>query len=788
MTDLGREKRALELFEAMLDLDEEERIEWLEHHPVADEAVQRRVRQLAMADRLVSLRTGAAVGSAQTVTPPQRIGAYQIERLIASGGMGSVFLGKRDLGDFEHEVAIKLIKPGLLSQELTSRFLRERQVLAQFSHANIARLYDGGTTKDGQPYIVMERVEGTGLVEWLQAADPDRETRLRMFLKICDAVAHAHRHLVIHRDLTPANILVDRDGEPKLIDFGIAKPESEGFAAGPSCVEPALPDAAFLTLTPGYAAPERLRGDEATTLTDVYSAGRLLNFLLPKPRAPELQAIANRAIARRPQDRYGSIEVLAEDVRRFIDQRTVHAYGSGARYALHKWIVRNRPQAILAGALVLAILCGFAATAWNWQRAETARAQAETRFGEVRSIANTMMFDVYDDVAQVPGSEAARLSLAKTSLGYLDRLAQSEIAPLDVQIEVAQGYIRLSQVTGSTAGGTLGHIAQGRDLAQVGLAKLEALAQQHPDNRDVAFALAKALSYESGEALYAEGDIERAQRLARRSLTLFGDVEPASAAEAATILDAHRRLGETMGWQGETERADAQFRRGIARARQFSTTFTNAPEIRRNLANLFGKAGEAQAMAGDFDRAMTYYAPGMALAEAISRKTGNAPSDLRNLAIYQLAVSKVEAERGNLPAAKRIAVDLLANARALMAGSPDDGNAKAFYVAAALQSAMLRAQAGKRDEARALVMDAMAQSRATIALSGDVSGLKMQHAVRLHEAAQVYLVLANKQQSCALMRESVAYMEEFARSQSLPESTRRGNLEPMRAALMKCSG
>ena len=223
------ESHAMKLFAEALLQPKENREIWLNEKCNGDSKLQRRVRSLLLVDDSGSnaLRTGAAHEDIFDDPPPERAGAYRLGRLIGRGGMGAVYEGVRDTGDFELKAAIKIIRPGILSESLVERFERERQILATLNHPNIANLLDGGTLDDGSPFIIMEYVEGEGIVDWADEMDLSFERRLDVFRQVCDAVQHAHQNLIIHRDITPSNILITKDGQAKLIDFGIAKPQAD---------------------------------------------------------------------------------------------------------------------------------------------------------------------------------------------------------------------------------------------------------------------------------------------------------------------------------------------------------------------------------------------------------------------------------------------------------------------------------------------------------------------------------------------------------------------------------
>jgi len=215
------------------------------------------------------------LSSQETVEPKarigRRVGVYQILELIGEGGMGEVYRAVRADGQYDKEVAVKLVRAGLDTASVVERFRHERQVLASLDHPNIARLYDGGTTEDGIPYLVMELIEGTPIDEYCDTHKLNVTERLQLFQQVCSAIQYAHQRLVIHRDIKPGNILVTKDGTPKLLDFGIAKILDATASANATLVNP---------MTPEYASPEQVRGEPITTATDVYSLGVVLYQLL----------------------------------------------------------------------------------------------------------------------------------------------------------------------------------------------------------------------------------------------------------------------------------------------------------------------------------------------------------------------------------------------------------------------------------------------------------------------------------------------------------------------------
>ncbi len=442
-SDPTLERRVLDLFQVLLDLPENERVPWVEAHSDIGSPLRTRLMAMLAGDRLANMRTGGAGDMIVDERLPERIGAYRITGLIGQGGMGAVYRGERMTGDFDHVAAIKLIRPGALSDTLVERFQRERQTLASLSHPGIARLFDGGETDKGDPYIVMEFVDGMPLATWIEQAAASKAERTALFLDICSAVGFAHQNLIVHRDITPSNILVANDGTAKLIDFGIARPPVADVDAAPS----ARKSLVGLSLTPGYAAPERIAGEAATTLSDVYSLGILLDRLIDNDA--DLKAIIARASATDPVDRYPTVDALADDVRAWRDGHPVVARKGGLRYAVGKFVGRHRlGVAIFLGVLLL-VVGSLATTLYSYADAEKARSAEVRRFAQLRSLAGFMLFDLNDRLRNVPGNTAARASLAAEAQKYLSGLAVTSADNPALRLETANGLIELARVQGS---------------------------------------------------------------------------------------------------------------------------------------------------------------------------------------------------------------------------------------------------------------------------------------------------------------------------------------------------
>ncbi|HEY4594858.1 MAG TPA: serine/threonine-protein kinase, partial [Thermoanaerobaculia bacterium] len=238
-------------------------------------AVERLLLADEQSDTFLEQPVGDLLGLLPEVEAGERLGPYRLLRRLGAGGMGTVYLARREDEHYQQDVALKILRSGLQGTEAVHRFLAERQILARLEHPNIARLYDGGSTPDGRPYLVMELVEGLPVDEYCNRRQLTVDQRLDLFRRICSAVQYAHQNLLVHRDLKPGNILVTEAGEPKLLDFGIAKRLEPG-----SATQPDLTQTGSRMMTPSYASPEQVRGEAITTASDVYSLGVVLYGLL----------------------------------------------------------------------------------------------------------------------------------------------------------------------------------------------------------------------------------------------------------------------------------------------------------------------------------------------------------------------------------------------------------------------------------------------------------------------------------------------------------------------------
>jgi non-specific serine/threonine protein kinase/serine/threonine-protein kinase len=408
------------------------------------------------------------------------IGPYRIVQVIGEGGMGMVYQAVRVDDLYRKLVALKVVRRGLYSRDAMRRFETERGILAHLEHPNIAKLLDGGTTPDGQPWFVMDFIAGTPIDEHCESARLPVDERLRLFLTVCSAVQYAHRNFVVHRDIKPRNILVTAEGDIRLLDFGIAKlldPDAESPAETTS----------VQMMTPEYASPEQLFGQPVTTASDTYSLGVLLYLLLTgqkpflfktrspqeiaaairdsEPRRPssvvagrrvkelagDLDDILLKALRREPERRYLSAEAMADDIERYRSGLPVLARDGNFRYRAGKFVRRHQGAVIAACIAVLALIAGTITTSWEAHAARLERERAERRFNDVRRVANSLLFDVQDAIRDLRDAAPARDLIVAKATEFLDNLAPDAANDPALERELGSSYERLGDVEAQQA-------------------------------------------------------------------------------------------------------------------------------------------------------------------------------------------------------------------------------------------------------------------------------------------------------------------------------------------------
>lgn len=545
-----------------------------------------------------------------------RLGVWRLIRQIGRGGMGVVYLAERADQQFAKQVALKMLPMGLMTPEARQRFQSEREILAQLEHPNIARLLDGGVTDEGTPYYAMEFVDGPNLTDWAQAQNPGLQARLAMFLKVCDAVAYAHRNLVIHRDIKPANILVGQDGEPKLLDFGIAKlTQSE---PGDEVATTVLSER---RLTLCYAAPELLSGESATTGCDVYALGVVLYELLAgrlpfegqvtsdpawrgraantRPQPPsartgnparakrlrgDLDHIVLMAMHRDPPRRYATVHALMADLGRYRKQMPVLAAPDSARYRMGRFLKRHAVGAGVAAAVFLALAAVTGLALWQaHERDQAARRAVAVKDFLVQLFEAANPDKTLGEEVTVEALFARGVEKIRTELG-----------------QAPEAKAELLLVMGNVAHG-LDRPRQGLELANESLALREALYG--------------ADSLEAADALREKGifhsrldQFDQARDALQRAAGIFRERLGVPSLKLAQVL---RWLGSVELWAGRLDAAASDYTAAL------SVLSEGGEESQQERGIILSQLGATRAYQGHVEEAGKALREGITLLESV---------------------------------------------------------------------------------------------------------------------------------------------------------------------------
>jgi tetratricopeptide (TPR) repeat protein len=532
--------------------------------------------------------------------PPGRIGRYAIQREIGRGGMGTVYYAIRDDDEYQAEVAIKVLAVGLDSDFFARRLRFERQLLAFLNHPSIVRLLDGGATGDGRPYLVTEYVEGESLLSWCRERNLGLEERLRLFLPICDAVHYAHQNLIIHCDLKPGNVMVNRQGIPKLLDFGIAKLLAPGQSHGNTTAS------GFRMLSIPYASPEQIRGGHVTTATDVYSLGCTLfemvtgvqPFSADRPHTSldneppvasartagagfpvhqndlrgDVDNVVRKAMDPSPHLRYESAEQLAADIRRYLSHQPVLARPLTRGYRWRKFAQRNRPLLAGLSATAAAIIIGAIVAGLGWREAARERDHARRLYENAHELARAFVFEL-DDTLQSDGATGARKLIVERGLASLDKLAAESGDDEEVRRELPAAYLKLGDVLGRQGSANVGRTAEAQQSYERALDFARAHLSSHPDDREMQ-RTAASLSIRLSGVLKIQGRTQDALvhgREARRILEARASQPDATLADRRSLAAAYQDLGGTYAQLGEWKNAASVRQTGLALLEQVAS-------------------------------------------------------------------------------------------------------------------------------------------------------------------------------------------------------------------------
>jgi serine/threonine protein kinase len=603
-----------ELFGAALELHPEDRKPFLDAACNGDDGLRREVDALlASHSRAGDFIQASAVEDALNIIKKpepalgkgQRIGPYEVLREIGRGGMGAVYLAARADDQYKKRVAIKLVKRGMDTEDILRRFRNERQILASLDHPNIARLLDGGMTPEGLPFFAMEYVEGLPLIEFCDAARFPIVERLKLFRKICSAVQHAHQNLIVHRDLKPNNILVTSEGEPKLLDFGIAKflnPELSPQTIAPTAM-------ILRVMTRDYASPEQVRGLPITTASDVYSLGVLLyklltghhpyqfKTLLPGEierviceRVPErpsaivtrtetvsaaegeavnitpesvgsareaqpvrlkralsgdLDNIVLMAMRKEPQRRYASVAEFSEDIRRHLDGLPINARPNVFSYRAAKFVKRNRIAVAAASLILLSLIVGLIATLWQAKQTRRERAKAE----EIKSFLVDML-NQSNPLANQSSGAGRETTVSEVLDDAARRLDSGEFSN---QPEVKA---ELEQIIAYSYYGQGKYHVGGKHLQEY-IRLLGQLYGEHDPRALVASSI-------SANLLFSKGEMTEAEDVFRQTLPPMRDEQRRGKIKAEDLVMALNNFAYLRRTQGDSKEAESLFREALA--------------------------------------------------------------------------------------------------------------------------------------------------------------------------------------------------------------------------------
>jgi serine/threonine protein kinase/tetratricopeptide (TPR) repeat protein len=609
----------------------------------------------------------------------RRLGPYQLLHQIGKGGMGSVYLATRADQEYKKTVAIKLVTSELSTEEMLRRFRNERQVLASLDHPCIARLLDGGSTDDGLPYLVMEYVDGLPIDKYCESHEISLTDRLKLFQKVCSGVQFAHQNLVVHRDIKPGNILVGADGEPKLLDFGIAKL----MTAESNAEDIELNKGEAQPMTLRYASPEQVKGGTITTESDIYSLGVLLFELVarehpfqdaltgraaiqeatvkqepPKPSAVlrrkagketgkeqrraitklarevdgDIDSIALMPLAKQPRDRYSSAEAFAWDITRYLNGFPVYGRRDDMGYRVAKFVRRHALSVISAALLVVALIVSTIVSLQFLQSARGARAVAQSRFEDVRKLANFVLFDF--DKAIRSGPTAARKVLVTEALAYLDRLAKDTNGDPSLDRDLVDGYLKVGDLQGNPYFPNVGDSAGANNSYAKAMRVAEALRVHHPTDPRARDAVAR-VNMKLGDMTEFSGKHGDAIRRYKEAQDVLAALAPSDVQAKHNLIVVTDRIGTSQRRSGDITGALASYQRQLQYSEELLAANPNDEDIRRQLPLSYEKVGGALANTGAISEGLEKLRKARSIYEATAAMSPQSPAraDLSTLDI-----------------------------------------------------------------------------------------------------------------------------------------------------------
>lgn len=713
--------------EALDQPDTKTRQEFLSSACQGDRALQQQIDDLLThaSDRMdvaADKLAGVAMDDA-AVRIGERLGDYEIIREIGRGGMGAIYLGRRADEQFEKEVAVKVLKRGTDTDEVLRRFRAERQILARLEHPNIARLLDAGTTEDGLPYFVMEYVAGERITDYCAVRELAVRDRVELFVKVCGAVQFAHRNLIVHRDLKPGNILVTGNGDPKLLDFGIAKLLTSDNEIG--ALTMTLPEQQ--RLTPYYASPEQVCGEPVTTSSDVYSLGALLfevltgkpphHFATAQPSPTDLvRVIAEKemprasatvesaevqrelrgdldnilltALRKEPERRYSGVSAFADDLRRFLEHRPVRARPATFGYRASRFITRNKVGVGATALVCIALIGGAIANVVEARRTAYHAQREAAHFRDLRKLANLFIFKYHDGIAALPGSTELRKQLVHDALDYLNNLVAKGSDDPGLLREVATAYRRIADVQGGvltnmSGGGTvsasnLGDTAGALENYNKARMIRAQLVRLQPGNSDLRLEQAE-VEGNLGEMDIILGRPAEGAAQFRNAIAFLQTLRPERPNDQRLLSELRSdywALGNVLAIAtsnlGDIPGGLEAMRNGVSLGEALVSRDPTNPRLRQALATGYGDTGRILFNDGDAAAALEYYRKALAMGQALAAENPQTPLYQRELAVQHRNVGGALLETGEKGEALTHFRDAVALFEKLIAADPRD--------------------------------------------------------------------------------------------------------------------
>lgn len=729
-----------------------------------------------------------------------RVGAYRLLEPVGRGGMGAVYRAVRDDDQFQQEVAVKVVKRGMDTDAVLARFRYERQILAFLIHPYIARLLDGGATPDGRPYLVMEFIEGLPIADYCIRNALPLQQRVQLMLKVCSAVEYAHRNLIVHRDLKPGNILINADGEPKLLDFGIAQ------ILLPQIAEVDHNQTITLRLlTPDYASPEQVRGEPVTTVADIYSLGVILYEILtgckaidtgelslteirrvvceqnpprPSDAAPhlarqlrgDLDNIVLKAMHKDAARRYSSVEQFSEDLRRHLVGLPVSAREDTVLYRAGKFITRHKVGFVSSTVMIVLLAAGAGFTAWQAREARSERDRATRWFTQGRRLANAFLVE-HDALASIPGGTGLREKLMNDALAYLDTLSREAAGDPALQRELALAYEKTGDVQGRADGPNLGDTTGALGSYRKAAALREQLASVSStpaDRRDLAKTYIRLSS-----ALKITGDYSGALSFDRKALAIHQELysrNPLDTDARRRLLDSHNGLGGTLFHIGEWKGVLEHRQQALALARQIMAAPDPSAQDYRAYALAALRMGSMHGRNKQTDLALRHYQEALDATLQGQKAFPLAPQLRLTQATILNAIGRIRLDQGRFDDALAQYVTARAIYEQLRAADPRDIRTSSMLAGSHYRIGVALTRSGQ--PARALSeLQRSLDMRETLAAADQANaGARGEVAESLAALADAQLALHRKAPAIPLYQRARTLFEELeARRQANPD-------------------